>query len=380
MTVKSIKQVISVAVVFRSGTFVEDRLSLTKAAMKIHVTFLLLFTFFIARAQEHGRGKKGQVLLTLYDKQDRIYGASWADKESIIYFYPYLMDKPYVDSTTNRYASNDIIELYHKDPPVIIRRSIDPAEMVPVTTKDNPDNFCFIVDLRTMTQAEQDSCQAFLEYFHEHKLKEEKLHVLYMGKDNVFYRSYVTYDRVPVLGNDPQWYPRKRGDNILYADMARHIWKTVEGTDGEFHDVVSSTMVPAYGKTVYIYLGRTDDFRSPGEEMTNLNTVYRSRHTYMHYIDLSEGDSLTPFRQTAKLAGGYGMKFSWGKEVLTKKIMNDLVVHYLWKEAGVEDTYNSSETHTTAPAPQKPKPSIPSIPKPVVLSEPVKKPGSVLQK
>src|SRR5688572_24050999 len=111
--------------------------------MKIHVTFLLLFTFFIARAQEHGRGKKGQVLLTLYDKQDRIYGASWADKESIIYFYPYLMDKPYVDSTTNRYASNDVIELYHKDPPVIIRRSIDPAEMVPVTTKDNPDNFCF---------------------------------------------------------------------------------------------------------------------------------------------------------------------------------------------------------------------------------------------
>ncbi|HLP56102.1 MAG TPA: hypothetical protein VK151_13790 [Fluviicola sp.] len=331
--------------------------------MKTLITLFFFGTLLIVRAQEHGRGKG--LVLTLYDQQDRIYGTSWDQKERTIYYYPYLVDRPFEDSLSNRYASQDVIDLYHRDPPRIIRREIDPSEMVPVTTKEIRNQFCFFVDLRNMTQAEQDSCQAFLKYFSEHQHPNEEVQVTYIDKDNVFYYTFV-HNRIPVMGNDPAWIPRKAAGEILHADAARHIWKTVERRDGSFTHPVFSTLDP--DPIIYIYLGRTADFNSPKQEMVNLNTVFRTKHNYLHYIDLSKGDSLLPFRQTAKLAGGLGMKFSWGKEVLTQTIINDLVVHYLWKEE-TEDTYNVSK-EATVPAPQKPKPS---IPQPVILGEPVKK-------
>ncbi|MES2557516.1 MAG: hypothetical protein V4604_15280 [Bacteroidota bacterium] len=335
--------------------------------MKIHVTLFFLCTLFIVRAQEHGNGRG--LVLTLYDQQDRMYGASWDQKERTIYYYPYLIDRPFEDSMSNRYASQDVIDLYHRDPPRIIRREIDPSEMVPVTTKEIRNQFCFFVDLRNMTQAEQDSCQAFLNHFFEHQLQDEAVQVTYVDKDNAFYYSYV-HNRIPVLGNDPAWIPRKFAGEIQRVDVARHIWKTVDRSDANYTYPVFSTS--NVGQVVYIYLGKTADFNSPRQEMVNLNTAYRTKHNYMHYIDLSEKDTLSPFRQTAKLAGGLGMKFSWGKEVLTQMIINDLVVHYIWKEEEEEadDTYKAAQ-EATVPAPQKPKPS---IPRPVILSEPTKKP------
>jgi hypothetical protein len=340
--------------------------------MKIFVTFLFLFTWFIVRAQEHGMGRG--LVLTVYDQQDRIYGAGWRNNEDSICFYPYLIDRPFEDSTSNRYAGKDVIDLYHRDPPKVIRRRIDPSEMIPVTTREIRNHFCFFVDLRNMTQAEQDSSQAFLEYFFEHRLKDEEMQVVYMDKDHVFYHTYL-HHRVPVLGNDPAWIPRKTGGEIMHTDVARHIWKTLERRDGEFHHPVFSDW--NVRDVIYVYLGRTADFNSPKQEMINMNTVYRTRHVYMHYIDLSEDPADNPFRQTAKLAGGFGMKFSLGKEALTETIMNDLVVHYLWEKREQENTYSAAQGETY-PASQKPSvpsmPSMPSKPRQVVLSEPVKKP------
>ena len=342
--------------------------------MKIHVTLLLVLL-----SSSYVLAQKKPLYVTWYDDKDRLYAQPLGPKESIIYFFPYLIDKPYVDSMANLYHNEDLANLYHQQNPPNLARKIDPAELIPVTTKAMPNKYVFFIDLRTMTPAEQDSCQSFMQYFYDHLEEGEQVLFYRMGKDNAVHNSliypqpYYPYAFPRLDDKDTVLWHSAFGQmgRLSYTGMFKTMSGVIERNSGGYHRM----SLGSYLQEIVIYIGKTGDFGVRKEELLQVNTKYRTVHDYMHYIDLSEGATDSTFRQTAKIGGGAAMKMKWGKETLTQTIMNDLVVYYLWEEEKTEEPYPSqAETYPTPKTPQPAKSPLPLPSKRPVILEPVKKP------
>lgn len=258
------------------------------------------------------------------------------------HFYPYFTDRPYADSSSNLYTRTDVVQLFQEQAPKIARH-IDPNTLYPVVTADQPNTFVFFIDLKSMTAADEDSCQAFLHYFLSHKGTNEDLKIYRMDRSGEFTSASDFPDgKVPALKSisNTEWIPVYSKQNYLSMDMTQGM----------------NYIINLYGQqlngmpyTTYMYIGRVSNYSgntSNLQDLQNLGYRCRNQHVYLHSLNFDQPNNIHPFNRLIKRSGGATLLSTNGIIQNTTIILNKLVMYYLYDHS--EDIQTICSNRDTA--------------------------------
>jgi hypothetical protein len=265
------------------------------------------------------------------------------------YFFPYLPNTPFVDSLSNLQSQSEVIRIFEATARRDAKGRVDPYQLYPVITADQVNDFFFILDLATLTEADEQRAYDFLRHFNKVKSKQEQIAVFCKDRQGIVRFSHPT-DSVYAF-NDLENRLALKWEEYLHRHTLVPTMSTTEMlSDVEIRYGKYPGRVEFPNRSVFIHLGRHSRYEGYGYmDFDHLTNNFKYDFKYLHTIDLDEKDTYKQFDYIIRQTGGAEMRMGWGNALLTDIILNRLVMCYVYDnrpDPDYEESARSTQTRS----------------------------------
>jgi hypothetical protein len=263
------------------------------------------------------------------------------------YFFPYLPNTPFVDSLSNLHSQAEVTRIFNATARRDAKARVDPQALRPVITADQVNDFFFMLDLATLSQADEQRAYDFLCYFNRIKSPQEQMAIFCKDRQGIVRFSHPT-DSVYAF-NDLEnrlalkWEEYRHRSTLLPTMSTTEMLSDAEMRHGKYPGSVAFP-----NRSVFIHLGRHSRYQGyEFMEFDHLTNNFKYDFKYLHTIDLDETDTYGQFDYIIRQTGGAEMRMRWGNALLTDIILNRLVMCYVYDNRPVPDYQESARSPQT---------------------------------